>query len=75
MVFRRLKLNWLSVLNILSEKQKSMTEKVWDLYIHMEIRKPGFAKLIFKKEITKGIKHLLACERIYVTWRADQKWC
>ena len=38
----------------------------------MEVRQTGFAKLIFKKETTKGIKHLLECERINVTCVADQ---
>lgn len=43
--------------------------------MHMKFRKPGFAKLIFKKETTKGIKHLLECERINAKCIADQKWC
>lgn len=43
--------------------------------MHMEVRQSGFAKLIFKKETTKGIKHLLECERINVACVADQKWC
>ena len=43
--------------------------------MQMEVGQTGFAKLIFKKETTKGIRHLLECKRINVTCVADQKWC